>query len=471
MLHAGDFNILDFGAVRDSSKLSTGSINAAIAACHKMGGGRVVIPAGSYKSGTIVLLSHVELHLERGAVLFASTMHSDFPRQPQPAYRSQKDVGGWYALIYAENVSDIGITGYGTIDGNGAQQLPRSVSREWVEEDRDGRPRNVLFISCRKITVRDVTMRNSGIWNQHYLNCENVFIDNITVYNHSTRNNDAIDIDGCRQLVLSNSILDSDDDGITLKSTGLAPCENIAVSNCIISSYASAIKCGTESTGGFKNIRISGCIIKPSNSEVPPVFASASRIGKVGIALEITDGGTMDGVIVDGILMEGTECPIFVRLGNRARKHIEGAAVPPIGKMRNISISNITAYNTGNYSSSITGIPGGRIENISLSNIQVTNRGGLAKEGFTNDFKKVPEAEKGFPSPDGLGVLPSYGFFVRHVDQVSFSNIVLRSMQPEIRKAIIADDVTNLQVSLLTAGSATPQEAIFIENVNTYKLY
>lgn len=469
VIYARDYNILDFGAVADSSKLSTEAINLAIVACNKMGGGRVVIPTGQYRSGTVILMDNVELHLERGAILYASTSHADFPRQKQPSYRSQKDVGGWYALIYAEQATNIGISGYGTIEGQGERQQPRFSAKDWIDEDRDGRPRNILFISCKNISVRDVVMRNSGIWNQHYLDCENVIIDKITVYNHSTRNNDAIDIDGCRQVILSNSIFDSDDDGITLKSTGLAPCENITVINCIISSYASAIKCGTESTGGFKNIRISGCIIKPSKSIVPPVFPSASRIGKVGIALEIVDGGTMDGVMVDGIVIEGTECPVFVRLGNRARKHVQEANSPPIGIIRNISISNITAYNTGNYSSSITGIPGGKIENITLHNIQVTNLGGLKKESFINDFQRVPESEKSFPSPDAFGVLPSYGFFVRHVGQVSLSNITLRSANPEMRNAVIADDVESLVIDQLISGN-TAQEVI-LKNVKQYKRY
>lgn len=462
--HARDFNIIEFGALADTTKLSTVAINNAIKACSREGGGRVIIPTGSFKSGTIILLNNVELHFEKGATLYASLDFNDFPNQKRNTYRSEKDKWGWYAFIYAADVTNIAITGSGCIDGQGAKKkLPA------FGDDRDARPKNILFISCKNVTVSNVTMKNSAMWNQHYLNCEDVFIDHITVYNHSTQNNDAIDIDGCRRLILSNSTFDSDDDGITLKSTGTAPCENITISNCIVSSYCSAIKCGTESTGGFRNIKITGCLIVPSKSNKPPIFAHGVKTGQVGIALEIVDGGVMEGVLVDNIIIDGTECPVFVRLGNRARKHIPEAKEPPIGQMRNISISNITAYNTGNFSSSITGIPGGKIENVSLHNIRITNRAGLTQKDYTNDFRQVPEKEKGFPSPDGLGILPSYGLFLRHLEQVSLANIRFRSTGNEIRKAIIADDVEQLLIDGLDTPLSKPGEAILLNNVRTFK--
>lgn len=462
-----DVNILDFGAGRDTSKLSTVAINKAVEACFRSGGGKVIIPNGHYKSGTITLKNNVELFLERGAVLYASTDHRDFPRQQQPAYRSQKDPGGWYALIYAEGASNIGISGFGTIDGQGARQVPRPHPKGAVHEDRDGRPRNILFISCQKISVRDVTMQSSGIWNQHYLDCANLSIDNIRVYNHSNRNNDAIDIDGCRQVVISNSIMDTDDDGITLKSTGAAPCEDVTVTNCIVSSFCAAIKCGTESTGGFKNIVISNCIVKPSVCPTGPIFRTP-RIGQVGIALEIVDGGVMDGVTVSNIVIEGTECPIYVRLGNRARKHTESAPEPPRGHMRNVSLSDINVYGAGNYSSSITGIPGSPIENITLSNIRIVNRGGLKQGEYTGDPLKVPELEKEYPAPDRWRNLPSSGLFIRHVKDIGLYGITLRSQSADPRVPVIADDVEQLHISDLRTDRAD-EEAVQRLNVRAFK--
>jgi polygalacturonase len=490
---AREFDIERFGAVADTSRLSTEGINAAVRACFAAGGGKVVIPAGQFKSGTITLMDNVELFFERGAVLYGSTDHRDYPRQRQPKYRSQKDAGGWYALIYAEGAKNIGISGYGTIDGQGAGQVPRvagvdengpvggkavargeaghageavdSVGRRAgktpVIGDQDGRPRNILFISCRNVSVKDIFLRNSGVWNQHYLDCEDVVVDHIRVYNHSNRNNDGIDIDGCRRVIVSNSVLDSDDDCITLKSTGPAACEDVVISDCIASSFCNAIKCGTESTGGFRNIVISHCIVKPSACPTEPVFKTP-RIGQTGLALEIVDGGIMEGVRVSDLVIEGTECPIYVRLGNRARRYIPEATEPGRGIMRNISISHVTAYNTGNFCSSITGVPGAKIGDLSLDDIRLVNRGGLKPGEYTSDPAGVAEREKEYPDPTGWGNLPGYGFYIRHVEDIRLSGITLRSLEKETRAPVLAEDVDHLFIEHLRADAPVEKQVRLI---------
>ncbi len=438
---AKDYLITDFGAKQGTAALNTISINKAINACYKAGGGRVIIPAGIFRTGTILMKDKVELHLEMGSMLLASTDIKDFPEQPLPAYRSQKDPGGWRALIYANEISNIAITGSGTIDGNGAQQKSDPTK---LGSDRDGRPRNILFISCKFVRVEGINMRNSGIWNQHYLNCEDVVVDRINVYNHANKNNDGIDIDGCRRFVLSNSIFDTDDDGIVIKSTGSAPVEDLVITNCIVSSFCNAIKTGTESTGGFRNISISNCIIKPSRNKEKPIFGNVKGIA--GISLEIVDGGVMEGISISNISIEGTQCPLFVRLGNRARKHTEEAPQPPMGRMRNIVIDNIVAYNTGNFSSSITAIPGHYIENISLSNIQFSNIGGVKPGDYINDIKGVKEAEDSYPQPTIWRELPSSGLFIRHVKNIQITGLMLNSENTDPRTPVIAEDVDGLQI-------------------------
>ena len=439
---ATDFPITSFGAKPGMDYLNTTAINNAIDACNKNGGGRVIVPAGIFRSGTLLMKNNVELHLEMGATLMASTDLKDFPIQPQPVYRSQKDPGGWRALIYANEVSNIAITGLGTIDGNGAQQKPDPNSK--YKSDMDGRPRNVLFISCKNIRVVGIKMLNAGIWNQHYLDCEDVIVDRINVYNHSNRNNDGIDIDGCRRFILTNSTFDTDDDAIVLKSTGAAGCEDVVISNCIVSSFCNAIKAGTESTGGFKNISISNCVIKPSTNAHPPIYGTARGIA--ALSLEIVDGGVMDGVSISNITIEGSDCPLFIRLGNRARKHTQNAPQPPVGVMRNIVISNVVAHHTGNYSSSITGIPGHYVENISLSNIQFFNQGGLKPGVYMADATKVKEDEKGYPQPTVWKELPSSGLFIRHAKNVQVTGLMLGSGQMDPRTPVIAIDVDGLQI-------------------------
>ncbi|HEY0771008.1 MAG TPA: glycosyl hydrolase family 28 protein, partial [Sphingobacteriaceae bacterium] len=445
--YAADFLITKYGAKPGAKALNTIAINKAIAACTKAGGGRVVVPPGTFRSGTIMMESNVELHLTQGSTLLGSADLKDYPKLPQPTYRSLKDPGGWRALIYAHEKTRIAITGSGTIDGNGAQHGPDPESK--LGSDLDGRPRNVLFISSSFIRVEGIHMRNSGIWNQHYLNCEDVLVDRISVYNHANRNNDGIDIDGCRRFVLSNSTFDTDDDAIVLKSTGAAPTEDVVITNCIASSFCNAIKAGTESTGGFKNISISNCIIRPSRNTDKPIFGTP--LGISGLALEIVDGGIMDGISISNIVIEGTETPLFIRLGNRARKHIPEAPVPPVGKIRNIVISNIVARNTGNYSPSITAIPGHYIENVSLSNIQFSNKGGLKSGEYLPDEESVKEFEKSYPEAKIWKELPSSGLFIRHAKNIGVNGLTLLSETLDPRIPVIVADVENLQIRNVSA--------------------
>lgn len=163
------------GASKDTSVVQTQAINAAIENCHRQGGGKVIIPSGIYKSGTIFLKDNVELHLESGAYLYASDNYDDFPVQPQASYRSQKDAGGWVSLIYAVDAKNISITGKGTIDGKGKGRKGRISG---LGGDRNGRPRNILFISA-KLSMWKVYNEKFRTLEQHYLNCE-MMIPSIT---------------------------------------------------------------------------------------------------------------------------------------------------------------------------------------------------------------------------------------------------------------------------------------------------
>lgn len=158
----------------------------------------------------------------------------------------------------------------------------------------------------------------------------------------------------------------------------------------------------------------------------------------------------MDGVSISNITIEGSDCPLFVRLGNRARKHIVNAPVPPVGIMRNIVINNIVAYHTGNYSSSITGIPGHCVENLSLSNVQFYNTGGLKAGEYTSDVAKVKEDEKGYPQPTVWKELPSSGLFIRHAKNIQVRGLMLSSEQPDPRTPVIAVDVEGLQLQSIS---------------------
>lgn len=418
------------GVAPGVDRLCTSQLQQAIDLCHSRGGGSVVIPAGVFTTGSIRLRSSVCLELEAGAVLLGSSDLADYPAQPTPAYRSLKDASAFRALIYAEGEENISVVGRGTIDGQGAKFA-------WGRSDMDGRPRLIQFVSCRDVRVEGLRLRNSGLWMQHYLNCDRVQLRGLNVWNHSNHNNDMMDIDGCRQVTVSDCIGDTDDDGITLKSSGPAPCEHVVISNCALSSRCNAIKCGTESTGGFRNIAISNCVIRPSEATDE---ISGNREGISGISLEVVDGGVLDGVVISNISIEGTLVPVFVRLGNCARKHRAEAAKPPVGVLRNVRIENVQVRGAGDIGSSITGLPGHRVENVTLRGVHVE----LAAAGKAADVgRSVPEREDSYPEGKMWGRLPAYGFFVRHASGVRFVDVTVKPEDGEPRPWVVTDDVVN----------------------------
>jgi len=242
-----------------------------------------------------------------------------------------------YALFYAEGKENITIRGEGTIDGQGSRFVIKNNKKPYRYMNR---PYIFWFIRSKHIRVEGIRLRNSAFWMQHYLACDDVTIRGIHVYNHSNKNNDMIDIDGCRNVHISGCTGDSDDDALTIKSTSGRISENITVTNCIFSSHCNAIKCGTESGGGFRNITISNCIVKPS---VSPTKIYGAYKGDGGIALEVVDGGIMENVKIDNIVIDGPQVPIFIRLGNRARAYRKDQGPIPVGTLQGVTLSNITA--------------------------------------------------------------------------------------------------------------------------------
>ena len=376
---AADYNICDYGAVSDTSRLSTEAVQKAIDACSKAGGGRVLVPAGNYKIGTIVLRSHVNLHLEAGATLYGSTALKDY-KPMRSTYVSLRTQTETVQLVYADDVDDVVIDGFGTIDGRG-RAFPKL---SWNDEGIT-RPHLLRFIQSRDILVKDVTLKNSGCWMQHYLACDRLRIDGIKVFNRNNYNNDALDIDGCHDVVVRGMLADSDDDAITLKSTSPRSCENVRIADCVVSSHCSAVKLGTETNGGFRNINISGIVVKPSADQKEKFFGQ--WIGSSAISLEIVDGGVLENVSLSDFTVEGTESPIFIRLGNRARGYREGQVIDIIGRIDGIHLNNIQVRNAGAMGCSITGLPGHPVENVWLNNITIHHRGGVTAD-------QLPEIER-----------------------------------------------------------------------------
>jgi hypothetical protein len=152
------------------------------------------------------------------------------------------------------------------------------------------------------------------------------------------------------------------------------------------------------------------------------------------------DGGVLDGVVISNISIEGTLVPVFVRLGNRARKHRAEAAKPPVGVLRNVRIENVQVRGAGDIGSSITGLPGHRVENVTLRGVHVE----LAAAGKAADAgRSVPEREDSYPEGKMWGRLPAYGFFVRHASGVRFVDVTVKPADGEPRPWVVTDDVVN----------------------------
>jgi len=446
-------NVRDHGATGDGRTLDTRALQAAIEACGAGGGGTVYLPSGTYLSSTLVLKSNMTLHLESGAVLLGSTDLADFP-STRPAYRSYIDGYTERSLIYAERLENIAVVGRGAIDGQGGS-FPRR------DQPSKERPYMMRIVECRNVTVRDVTLRNSPMWVQHYLACENVTIDGITVLSRDVNlNNDGVDVDSCSGVRISNCWIDTGDDCIVLKSTSPRPCQDVAVTNCVLSSKSNAFKCGTESTGGFRNIAVSNCVMRDTRLS--------------GIALEIVDGGHMNTIAVSNVVMQDVANPVFIRLGNRARPYREGIPKPGVGTLRNVQIRGIHATGVGNWveqpsdwdhrqtfdpriGCSITGLPGHVVENVSLTDVRLAFRGG----GRPADAdREIPDQPAKYPDYHMFGITPAYGFFCRHVRGLKLRDVQLAFEEPDGRPALFCDDVEDLRVAGLEAQLAPDARAV-----------
>ena len=421
------YDITDYGAVSDTMRLSTAALQKAIDSCNAAGGGTVSVPAGNYKIGSIVLRSNVTLNLENGATLYGSTDIADY--QPMTTdYVSLRTNVPTIQLIYADNASNVAITGLGTIDGRG-KAFPKL---SWNDEGIT-RPHLLRLIRCSDVTVSGVTLKNSGCWMQHYLACDRVKIHGITVINRNNYNNDALDLDGCHNVTVSDVIADSDDDGITLKSTSPRLCEDITISNCVVSSHCNAIKLGTETNGGFRNIIVRGVVVKPSADQSSRYFGLPT--GHSAISLEIVDGGLMSNVDIADITITGTESPIFVRLADRRRPYAENAPIDKVGSISGIRLHDILIDGAGPTGCSITGIEGHPVTDVQISDVTMRHAGGQPVTAAPAD-EKIAE----YPEATMWGILPAKGFWLNHTRNVTFRNVNVITDAPDERPLFVATD-------------------------------
>ncbi|MES1257028.1 MAG: glycosyl hydrolase family 28-related protein [Acidobacteriota bacterium] len=465
-LPAAVFDVKTFGAKGDGETPARGAIEKAIEAAAAAGGGTVEFPPGTYVTGSIRLRSNITLHLESGAVIEASADTSTYDLAEVNGSDMYQDSGHshWHnSLIWGENLENVAITGGGLISGKGLIRGERGP----------GGDKAIALKLSRNVTFRDFSIRNGGHFGILATGVDNLTIDHITI----DTNRDGIDLDSCRNVRISNSSINApNDDAITLKGThalGYArSSENITIVNSLVSGYdvgslldgtfkrtmeyapdrdgpTGRIKIGTESEGDFKNIVISNVVFDRSR----------------GLALESVDGAHIEDIAVSNITMRQVySAPFFLRLGSRMRapKGVE------IGSIRRVNISDVVVYDADpRYGSIVAGIPGHDVEDVKFNNIRIVCRGGLnldqvAKQpaGLVNTFffraeggvpprepYATPEREKDYPEPSMFGLLPAWGFFIRHAKGIEFNNVDLSFLREDRRPAFVIDQAEAVELN------------------------
>ena len=412
------------GVVGDGATLNTASIQKAIDTCAAAGGCTIRFPAGRYLTGTIQIKSNVTLRLEQEATLLGSTETADY-RNLDPFIDGSGNPMG-HALVVAVDANNVGIEGSGTVDG----QSPKLKAKQ---NPYTMRPFLLRWVRCTNVTVRDVHLTNPGAWTLNFFQTKGAVIEGVTIRSRGLgmHNNDGINIDSSENVRVRNCDVISGDDALVIKATSATkPSRDIVASDCKLSTRTNAIKLGTESIGGFENISVAHCQI--SNTQM------------AGIALYAVDGGDLRHVTISDITMDGVIVPISIRLGARLKTFREGDQPKPTpGKLRDVTIKNVSVKNIELIGLLINGVPGHPVEALTLKNIQMELPGGGTAEAAKI---QLPEKEAAYPEFDMFGkTLPAYGIYARHVRGIKLQNVRTSLLKPDARPATVfidAEDVT-----------------------------
>jgi polygalacturonase len=423
-------SILEFGAVADGRSDCTRAIADAIAAVSDAGGGRVVVPAGTFRTGPIQFRSRIELHLQHGALVQFSDSYDDYPLV-ESDYEGEPTVR-CMSPLWATEASDIAITGDGVFDGAGqawrAVKRSKMTEQQWAELVRSGgvvdktedrelwwpteqamrgeatlaklrasgkplsiedyrpvrdylRPTLLKFSQCRNVRLEGPTFRNSPAWNVHLLLCENVTVRHVTILNPWwSQNGDGIDIDACRNVRLEHSHFDCGDDAICIKSgkneAGRrrgARCENVLVDNCVVLHGHGGVTVGSEMSGGVRNLRVSNCVFR--GTDIGLRFKSTRGRGGVVENVEISN------VAMHDIRHDAISLNLYYWVKDQKPK------VEPVNDgtptFRGFTFRNITCDGAGR-GIEIRGLPENPIADILLENVRIDAKVGAVLIDATN---------------------------------------------------------------------------------------
>lgn len=407
---------------------ATAAIQAAIDAVAAQGGGVVRLANGDYISGTIDFHSNVCLEIGKGARLLGSTDLADYPdRIAKRRTVMDTNMEMNQSLIFAEGCENICLRGEGTIDGRGSRA---NFPGDETAGSTPGRPFLIRVIDCSDVTVTGITLKDSPCWMQNYLNCDRVLIDHITVENQANFNNDGIDIDGCRRVLVRGCKISSGDDSICFKGASLRPCEDVVVEDCECYSSCNAVKIGTDTQGDFRNFLVRRCRIGGVSEQMRRVKVVGADSG---VTFDMVDGGTAENLFVEDVEIIRSRSPLYMRMDDRGRVLPEDPK-PPVGTLRNIVFANITGEDNGPRGSYFLGIPAKSIERVLLYNVHLqmhpTALPPTTEEEFGEMYGVYPDAHmlgeaQSLKPQDGTirsGDAPAYGLWAKYVDGLELSD-------------------------------------------------
>ena len=444
-----DVEVTAFGAKGDGQTSDTAAIQRAIDSCAAAGGGRVRCPPGVYLTGSLELLDNVELHLEGGATLLASEKPADYRKRLTGDHMVAGEMLNCdQHLLFADNRSNVALTGRGLIDGRCASFMITHPTKPAKGLIANGwRPGQLIhFNACSNVLIRDIRIRNSPSWTVWLLECRRVRVDGASIHNiRDSANTDGVGICCCRDVSVSRCFIDAGDDCITLYGSNLIDptrkslCENIVVSDCTLASRTCGVRIGYASDSVIRNAVFSNLVmgdVAIGVDMIPNRFALWN-----GQALE--HGPRIENIRFTNLVIDAARSAIHLWMHDKL--------LPPAG-ISNIAFSGVTAR--ARAGCHICGTPAIPIRNISLSNLDLTLTG-EADGRFA----------AGMPYPLGCwasGSPAPHGLFIRHARDIRLHDATIRWDQASgpWQSAVWAESVENLTLEGLRAepppGSPLP---------------
>jgi hypothetical protein len=423
----------DFGH-HAGAPLATRAIQAAIDSAAQRGGGTVRLARGDYISGTLDLRSHTRLEVSKGARLLGSLDLADYP--PRVAARAtvmDSNMGVTQSLIFAQGCLNVGLCGEGVIDGRGTKQnFPGTESVGATP----GRPFLIRVLDCQGVHVQGLKMRDAACWMQNYLNCEDLLIEHLTVENQANFNNDGLDIDGCRRVIVRHCFISSEDDALCFKGASQRPTEQVLIESCRLYSSCNGLKFGTDSQGDFRRVLARDLEVGGPSEQMRSLNR---RRSDSGISWEVVDGGVAEDILAMHINIVRAESPLFLRLGDRGRARPEDPR-PAAGTLRRIAFEHISGDDNGSRGSYFMGIPEKPIEDVLIRDLHLHM--GAPHESIP-DGKTLAEYRSDYPDAHMIGpVAPAYGLWTRHLKGLTLIQAAFVPGSPDPRPMIDTLDTT-----------------------------